>query len=112
MTELPDDPISLGGWGHDLKPIPDGEPKVYGEDFKLLDWQEDRLRGVLPHTAIEWVLSVGTWTLPGVEPTTDTAPDTRTPQERALPRPSTMPPMWAQQPQKSKRDRRPTRRVK
>jgi hypothetical protein len=35
-----------------------------------------------------------------------------TPQERALPRPSTTPPMWAQQPQRSKRDRRSTRRVK
>ncbi|MFZ2178411.1 MAG: hypothetical protein WAW17_31165 [Rhodococcus sp. (in: high G+C Gram-positive bacteria)] len=36
----------------------------------------------------------------------------QTPQERALPRPSSTPPVWALQPQKSKRDRRSTRRVR
>lgn len=33
-------------------------------------------------------------------------PDTRTPQQRALPRPSTTPPMWANDPTRSRRPRR------
>ena len=42
----------------------------------------------------------------GIEHEDETEPDTRMPQQRALPRPSTTPPMWANDPTRSRRPRR------
>lgn len=44
--------------------------------------------------------------LAGLGAQLDDQPDTRTPQQRALPRPSTTPPMWAVDPSRSRRPRR------
>jgi hypothetical protein len=48
-------------------------------------------------------MGVEQW-LPG-DPAPRPEPDTRTPQERALPRPSTTPPMWANDPTRTRRRR-------
>lgn len=56
-----------------------------------------------------WETSVGSWQLPQhtrVVHDEATPPDTRTPQQRALPRPATTPPMWAHDPTRSRRPRR------
>ncbi|QDM56078.1 hypothetical protein SEA_SLEEPYHEAD_63 [Rhodococcus phage Sleepyhead] len=91
--------------------IADGEPYLFGRDF---DWGDsvvptqdlvndafDRLRelGLLPEpmTLSRWLVG-------------DPEPDTRTPQERALPRPSTTPPMWAVDAGRQRRARTNSRR--
>ncbi|WP_052740967.1 hypothetical protein [Rhodococcus erythropolis] len=91
----------------------DGEPYLFGRDF---DWGDsvvptqdlvndafDRLRelGLLADGVS---LDVSLWT-PG-----DPEPDTRTQQERALPRPSTTPPMWAVDAGRQRRTRTNSRR--
>jgi hypothetical protein len=71
-----------------------GHPLKRSHPFPLTDEQIERLPEV---------------------PTTyfgEPAEDARTPQDRALPQPSTTPPMWAPNPARSKRDRRSPRRVK
>lgn len=88
--EMPEAPMS--GWGH-----PDADP--YGDvirGHRSITSRNQRSHAVPGGCMPDWV---------PVE-------NNPTPQERALPRPSTTPPMWAQQPQRSKRDRRSTRRVK
>ncbi|GEM_PF-3113499 len=89
----------------------DGEPYLFGRDF---DWGNpvvptrdlvndafDQLRelGLLPEpvTLSRWLIG-------------DPEPDTRTPQERALPRPSTTPPMWAVDAGRQRRTRTNSRR--
>lgn len=89
----------------------DGDPYVFGRDF---DWGDplvrtqarvneafDQLRalGLLPEpiTLPRWLVG-------------DPEPDTRTPQERALPRPSTTPPMWAVDAGRQRRTRTNSRR--
>ncbi len=84
--------------------IDEGRPYRYGEDFSFADqgfppevqfpreWPDfaGALRRILemanPFDPAAWIMTVGD---------SDPEPDTRTPQERALPRPSTTPPMWA-----------------
>jgi len=106
--------------------IDEGRPYRYGEDFSFVgptippemqfpregpyaasrsfNWMQyviNRLRdlGVLdePVTVRRWL-------------TGDPEPDTRTPQERALPRPSTTPPMWARDVGTQRRTRTNSRR--
>ena len=49
--------------------------------------------------------AIGAFQLP-VDPWLSDDPEPQTPQQRALPRPSTTPPMWAQQPNQRRRNRR------
>lgn len=93
------------------------EPAV--EDFSLADqtippemqfpreWPDyaSTLRRILeipnPFDPAAWIMTVGD---------SDPEPDTRTPQERALPRPSTTPPMWARDVGTQRRTRTNSRR--
>ncbi|WP_192711886.1 hypothetical protein [Rhodococcus sp. OAS809] len=97
--------------------IDEGRPYRYGEDFSFADpaippemqfpreWPDfaSALRRILempnPFDPSAWNITVG-----------DPEPDTRTPQERALPRPSTTPPMWAVDAGRQRRTRTNSRR--
>ncbi|WP_454835832.1 hypothetical protein [Rhodococcus qingshengii] len=97
--------------------IDEGRPYRYGEDFSFADqwfppevqfpreWPDfaGALRRILemtnPFDPAAWAMTVG-----------DPEPDTRTPQERALPRPSTTPPMWAVDAGRQRRTRTNSRR--
>lgn len=99
--------------------IDEGRPYRYGEDFSFADqrfppevqfpreWPDfaGALRRILeianPFDPAAWIMTVGD---------SDPEPDTRTPQERALPRPSTTPPMWAVDAGRQRRTRTNSRR--
>ena len=84
--------------------IPDGEPMFERElSFTLhldpLTWRRfvEALRGASD--------AIGAFQLPPDSWLSDD-PELETPQQRALPRPSTTPPMWARQPNQRRRNRR------
>lgn len=106
--------------------IDEGRPYRYGEDFSFADqtippemqfpregpYAASRSLNRMQHAinrlrdlgVLDEPLSVRRWL------TGDPEPDTRTPQERALPRPSTTPPMWAVDAGRQRRTRTNSRR--
>ena len=108
------EPDYMGAIGRILD---EGRPYRYGEDFSFADqtippemqfpreWPgyAGALRRILewpnPFDPAARMIEVG-----------DPEPDTRTPQERALPRPSTTPPMWAVDASRQRRTRTNSRR--
>ena len=90
--------------------IADGRPYMVDRDFQLARGERvgwDNGDGIVHVGTVEahepdghggWTITIGD------EP--EREPDTRTPQQRALPRPSTTPPMWAHDPGRSRRPRR------
>ena len=106
--------------------IDEGRPYRYGEDFSFagqtippelqfpregpyaasrsLIRMQDAINRLRDLGVLEGPLTVRRWL------TGDPEPDTRTPQERALPRPSTTPPMWAVDAGRQRRTRTNSRR--
>lgn len=69
---------------------------------EILERRLGSLSALMQHFGIEE--SALSWTLPEFDEP-EPEPDTRTPRERALPRPSEEPPMWAVQPNRQRRRR-------
>ncbi|MDI9914376.1 hypothetical protein [Rhodococcus sp. IEGM 1379] len=84
-------------------------PAARAEAVKQFVYDQLCDSGVLPTWALpDNPFDEDNWTVQVGEP----EPDTRTPQQRALPRPATTPPPWAHNPAKQHRDTRSSRRVK